>query len=150
MIYVESIGMNKKTLGISGTRFGWSQYQKDEIINWLYLNQDEYDTFRHGLCKGVDSQMHHLIRKLFPEWQIIGHPGHYKDGRTHNNEVCSDCICDITLPSNSMFARNRDIVDGSDFMLIVPRESAWQPKGGTWNAHNYTKKVGKEMLLVFP
>ena len=47
------------------------------------------------------------------------------------------------------FARNRDIVDVSQLLIVVPMESERQTRGGTWYTHNYAIKRGVPVEVVF-
>ena len=61
---------------------------------------------------------------------------------------------DETRKPLSYFARNRNIVDETDVLIVVPyqdqEEFLKSTNGGTLYTHNYAKKKGKEPLVFYP
>lgn len=46
--------------------------------------------------------------------------------------------------------RNRDIVNGSDVMLVAPRERKEELRSGTWATYRYAREQGKTCIVVWP
>jgi hypothetical protein len=52
------------------------------------------------------------------------------------------------LPQLTHFARNRNIVDASDILIVIPYQDEWQPSGGTWYTHDYAVKKGVLVVII--
>src|ERR1700733_15187118 len=59
-------------IGITGTRKGWTDLQRTRLF--LILRTHNFTHWNHGLCVGVDTESHWLMREWFPEAYIVGHP----------------------------------------------------------------------------
>lgn len=135
----------KIKVGITGTRRGATLAQKEKFLVVMNINvlRTNVSEFHHGLCVGLDCESHELVRKHFPHIKIIGHP-------PIKEELKGVCECDEYRQPKSHFARNRDIVNECDAMIVVPYESSWQSLGGTWYTHDYAVKVKKPMIIIWP
>lgn len=129
-------------MGITGTRWGWTPEQEAKFAVTVMTNVPWLKEFHHGMCSGVDTQAHDVIRR-WPGIRIIGHPSVDK---THQVER----DCDELREEKTHFARNRDIVNETDGLVVVPAQMEHQPKGGTWYTHDYALKVGKPVLVIWP
>ena len=80
--------MEDVAIGVTGTRYGWTDPQRNMFIVVLKANamRSNFTAFHHGLCTGVDVQAHDLVREYFPAVRIEGHPGpdedHFRSDRT--------------------------------------------------------------------
>ncbi len=59
-------------VGITGTREGLSEEQRIVLVQKLRTLAPL--EVHHGMCEGVDSEFHEIIRNLYPECKIVGHP----------------------------------------------------------------------------
>lgn len=133
-------------VGITGTRFGMSETQRLRVYD--LLNQiieeckaQEIDPeFHHGDCVGVDVEAA-IIAKTFG-YKIVAHPGPV-------GELQAGHESDEIRPNFTHFKRNRNIVDETDFLIVVPLQNTHQSRGGTWYTHDYAIKQGKEMIVIY-
>jgi hypothetical protein len=44
----------------------------------------------HADCIGADSEFHNLIRQLFPQAKIVGHPGFHEFDSRRANNACDE------------------------------------------------------------
>ena len=134
-------------IGITGTREGMSEYQVREvydILNRINTNCRTHDvkpSFHHGDCLGVDVEAAAIAKSL--GYTINGHPPSASNMRGFFQ---SDFNCE---PAGYL-QRDRAIVDTCDFLLVVPLQMEWQPKGGTWYTHDYAAKKNKPLVVIFP
>lgn len=128
-------------IGITGTRNGWTDQQRVIFVSrCLPLYSFE---FHHGLCVGVDCQSHDEVRNLAPHGRIIGHP-------SVDKKLQKEVNCDELREAKTHFARNRDIVNETDILIVVPMQMEWQSRGGTWYTHDYGVNRGKEVFVIWP
>lgn len=130
-------------VGITGTRYGWTEAQHDKFRACIRANFFWIKEFHHGLCEGVDALSHGIVFCDHKEIVIIGHPSVDK---THQLE----CVCDELREEKTHFARNRDIVNETDALIVIPAQMEWQPRGGTWYTHDYAVKQKKPVLIIWP
>ena len=129
-------------IGITGTREGMTEHQFALVQDFLTLHFVEGAEFHHGDCVGVDAEAAILAKEI--GYKIVSHPGPSADGLRAFVE------CDESREPASHFKRNRTIVDACDMLLVVPLQNEWQPKGGTWYTHDYAKKIGKPLSIIYP
>lgn len=130
-------------LGISGTRDGMTDAQR-KSFQWVY---DRYsvDEFHHGSCKGVDVEAARIAVHENGVPKCVCHPG--PDGDPcRENSGCDD----VVLSPKNHFDRNRDIANAVDVMTIIPKQSTWQKFGGSWMSHDYTVKIAKPVVIIWP
>lgn len=132
-------------VGITGTRNGMTKAQRETFFQTLEHIVFKYPTikrFHHGQCIGVDVESAIMAEDDFDLF-IISHPPIKEDliGECFNHEI---------RPAKSYFARNRDIVDESDLMFVVPLTKEHQNKGGTWYTHDYALKHEKPTIVINP
>jgi hypothetical protein len=130
--------------GITGTRFGWTPEQEGAFRTFLRDNVAMTE-FHHGLCVGIDAQGHEAVREIRKDVRIVGHPSVDK-----KLEVVEVSRCDELREDKTHFARNRNIVNETDAIVVIPAQSEWQPQGGTWYTHDYAVKRGKPVLIIWP
>ena len=124
-------------VGVTGARAGINEIQHNNLTEWL-KNTDVIQ-FRQGDCVGADVEVSAIIRETFPACVIITHPpikdvlrGYFK--------------ADIILEEKSYFARNRDIVNGSEVLIGFPSHRS-RHAGGTWYTINYAIKMGVRVYI---
>jgi hypothetical protein len=96
-----------------------------QFLFWRKLLEENPVEIIHGEAKGVDVEAagiaNHLgLRVLTPETKT----GH--------------------------FARNREIVDRCDVLVVIPWQDEWQSEGGTWYTHDYAEKKGVDIVTIWP
>lgn len=100
----------------------------------------------HGDCLGADAQFHDIVRSL--GGRVVVHPGPEGDVWRARK------IADETRPPKGHLARNRDIVQNTDYLIATPREETRQDRGGTWYTHDYGLKEARKrpygVYLVTP
>ena len=126
-------------IGVTGTREGATEWQLEELRS--FLTDLPGTEFHHGDCVGVDSQAAAIAREL--GYKIVSHP-------PKNQEFRAYFESDETREKSNYLERNRAIVDECDGVLVVPREMAWQHKGGTWYTHDYAEKQNKPFIIIWP
>lgn len=133
-------------LGITGTRNGMNKIQEKklkETIEHLLFEQDYTErVFHHGQCVGVDVETSKILKNKF-SFTIHSHPPIKDDllGYSENDRVSAP---------KSYFARNRDIVDSSNIMLVIPKENSPQQYGGTWYTYKYARSKNKRIYIIYP
>ena len=120
--------MKQFTVGVTGTQSGMNPEQKEKFTQFLSqrkrMEKDQVEII-HGEAKGVDTEAAIIasdlgLRVLTPETQT----GH--------------------------FARNREIVDRCDLLVVIPWQDEWQSEGGTWYTHDYAEKKGVDIVTLWP
>lgn len=125
-------------IGVTGTRSGMNEKQKEQITEWLTLNFKAGDEFHHGDCVGVDAETA-AIAKLIG-YRIYSHP-------PTNQKNAANFASDVILPRYTYHTRNRHIVDTSDFLLVVPKEDERQGYSGTWYTYEYGIKQHRDLKV---
>lgn len=130
-----------KHIGITGTRSGANEKQLAELRELLNYEFEEGAVFHHGDCQGVDVEAAAIAKEL--GYRIVGHIP-VKD------EVRGFFENDEEREPKGYFARNRDIVDESMFLIVVPWQDQHATDGGTWYTHDYAQKKNKPRYVLFP
>ena len=95
----------------------------------------------HGDCVGADAQIAQIAKLC--GYKVVMHPPIKDDLRAfHDSDEVKDPL--------SYFARNRNIVDQTDMLIVAPKENEWQPRGGTWYTHDYAVKKNKTCVIFYP
>ena len=130
-------------IGVTGTRNGMNKFQHSNFVDWIINNkgQDGNFYFHHGDCIGVDAESAKLATSC--GYLTVCHPPEKEDLRAFYKS-------DYTLAPKSYFARNRNIVNSSDVLLVIPYENKHKNVGGTWYTHDYALKMGKKILIFYP
>lgn len=126
-------------VGVTGTREGATEYQLHEIRS--VLTELKGTEFHHGDCSGVDVQAAAIAREL--GYRIVCHPPKTTEsqGFFGGDEVREPL---------GYLQRDRNIVDETDVLIVVPLQTEWQLKGGTWYTHDYAVKKNKPLTVIFP
>jgi hypothetical protein len=59
-------------------------------------------------------------------------------------------VDDEVMPGRSSQERNRDIVNLSEVIIILPEHMFWRNRGPTWFTHDYAKQSNKPVYVVWP
>ena len=124
--------MKQFTVGVTGTQSGMNPEQKEKFTQFLkWWSTDGAEDSRllvdliHGEAKGVDTEAATIANEL----GIIVLTPETKTGH---------------------FARNREIVDRCDVLVVIPWQDEWQSEGGTWYTHDYAEKKGVDIVTIWP
>lgn len=130
-------------IGITGTRNGMTPKQRKQLEDMFNLFKHTYDEFEfhHGDCVGVDVQAADLAQAV--GFRTVCHPPVKEDLRAFHQS-------DEIREPHTYFKRNRNIVDETEVLLVVPFESSPQSKGGTWYTHDYAVKGNSPVLILWP
>ena len=127
-------------IGITGTREGATDSQLLNVIEYLTSLGGGHE-LHHGDCQGVDIEVAAIAREL--GWQIVCHPP--KDGHLRGYFPS-----DESRQPLGYLQRDRNIVDETDTLVVVPLQNEWQPKGGTWYTASYAKKKNLPYVIFYP
>lgn len=132
-------------IGITGTRSGSTPYQRAELKNILIdtIVKGGPSEFHHGDCVGGDAEAARMASTF--GLKIVCHPPDNTNFRAFSEY-------DEIRPIAPYYVRNRRIVDETDFLIVMPWQSydSIDRKGGTWYTHDYAKKVGKPIIIIWP
>lgn len=139
-------------IGFTGTRKGMTGHQRSAFYNFLCEIPDAIASFHHGDCIGADDDAANIADELRFEdelgsWKIICHPPADEKLRANNPHA------NQTRKPKTHFARNRDIVDETNFLIACPQyidPITPGTKGGTAYTVNYARKRGKQVVIIRP
>lgn len=143
-------------VGFTGTRRGLTARQRIAVKAWLdqlsvvytggSAKFDQRRSFIHGGCVGADEEAQKVALDagydvaVFwgddPKQQMLPPPSGDRRFTTHARQP--------------MLARNRDIVDGCDVLLVAPRARKEVLRSGTWATYRYAQKVGRDCIMLWP
>ena len=127
-------------IGITGTRSGMQDNQMIELFEFFEKISTPFE-FHHGDCVGVDVEAA-VMAKDFGA-RVVCHPPIKDELRAfHKSDEFKDPL--------SYFARNRNIVNETDLLIVVPFQTSPQSHGGTWYTHDYAIKIGKPVMIIYP
>lgn len=139
-------------IGFTGTRRGMTKAQNYAFSELVWKLKPVH--FHHGACVGSDTEAAMLVERQGAASSIIAHPGRSATGV--DNALLSKAALDasnVELPTNTHFARNRDIVDASDVLIATPWQIERPAKGtggGTWYTIEYAERLGKRTYIIWP
>lgn len=130
-------------LGVTGTRIGMNQYQRDTVRAILVglLEDVKEMELHHGDCIGVDVQVAEFAKEL--GIRIVCHPPVDRSLRAFHKS-------DEFREEKTHFARNRTIVNETNSLLVIPKDTSPQKHGGTWYTHDYALKNNKPVVIIYP
>lgn len=146
--------MSSRIVGFTGSRTGITPKQEEALRQLLkWINPVEV---HHGECVGADARFHSIVREVLPECKIVGHP-------PISDTFQADVACDEEWERKGYLNRDRDVVECSSIIIGMPKffkvhdpieregaKHATSFRGGTWYTIQYGKKLGKEVVIVFP
>ncbi len=132
-------------VGFTGTQRGMRQTQIDSFVKTISLL--EITEFRHGDCLGADHEAHGLVLlHTNIGVSIYIHP-------PVNGSKRAFCLASprvrILMPKDYL-ARNKDIVDSTDFLIATPGEGGEVLRSGTWSTVRYARKKNKQGRIITP
>ena len=132
-------------VGMTGTRYGMTKEQTKAFVS--LIKELKPTEFHHGSCKGADVEGHSIVQQLLHAGQckIIVHPGPESDPWQGIAMSPSDI-----RESKNHFARNRDIVNETECLIVCPLDTEHRNRGGTWYTHDYAEEKGKLIYIVWP
>ena len=128
-------------IGVTGTREGATIEQIDQVTAFLQLHQAEGNELHHGDCTGVDVEVAAIAREL--GYRIVCHPPVKAETRGFFGG-------DETRVPAGYLERDRAIVDATEVLIVVPLQTEWQPRGGTWYTFDYAQKKKKPVKVFYP
>jgi hypothetical protein len=130
-------------IGVTGTRSGMSEYQKYTVRETLLgvIERHPESELHHGDCVGVDVEVAEMARDL--GFKVVCHPPVKSDLRAYHQ---SD---EFRVPV-TYFARNKNIVNETELLLVIPYQSTPQPTGGTWYTHDYARNTDHNYKVIYP
>ena len=127
-------------VGVTGTREGATDAQMVAVANTVKSLGIGHE-LHHGDCLGVDVEVAAIAKEH--GWKIVCHP-------PVKTEMQGYFGGDETRDPKGYLERDRNIVDETELLLVVPLHTEWQPKGGTWYTHDYAVKQGKPVKIFWP
>ena len=104
----------------------------------------------HGSCIGADALFHKIILESPGTARIVVHQP--KDAKA---QAC--CLPSANglhpveyLKPKEYLLRNKGIVDASDVLIAMPKESKEVLRSGTWATIRYARKQGKPIIFIMP
>lgn len=138
-------------VGFTGTKFGMTSRQKDELYDWLAIidaGRVAACTLHHGGCVGADAQAHAFAVER--GWSVIVHPGDVAPrwrAELEEGRAAGQVETRTIMPP---LERNDVIVDLCDVLLVAPRQRKEIQRSGTWATYRYAQKVGRTCIMVWP
>ena len=128
-------------IGVTGTRSGMNPIQTEKVLDFLKNLFVHGSQLHHGDCVGVDVEVAKIAKSL--GYRIVCHPPIKNDLRGYFES-------DEYREPLSYFARNRNIVDETNLLIVVPYQNEHQNNGGTWYTHDYGLKKKKRVEIFYP
>jgi len=128
-------------VGFTGTRFGMTRRQRDEVRGILLFLQPTH--VHHGDCIGSDDEFHSMVREILPSCTIVVHPPKYTSQRAF-------CVGDQTRKPDGYLDRNRAIVQASDRLIATPHEMFPVLRSGTWATVRYAQAKPIPCDIIYP
>ena len=134
-------------IGFTGTAKGMTGSQRLALAHGLQAFDPT--EAHHGDCVGADTEFHNLIRQLFPQAKIVGHPGFPESDSRRANNSCDEVR---PIPNGGPLKRNRNIVDEVDFMFATPLQDNEVLRSGTWSTVRYAGRpnVNRPLMIIWP
>jgi hypothetical protein len=128
-------------LGVTGTREGMNETQRAHLSQFLTEHRHTISELHHGDCAGVDAEVATLVTEM--GIRTVCHPPRSDHLRAFHasNEY---------REPKGYLARDRQIVEDSDLLLVVPLQDTPQQRGGTWYTYSYAKQVGRPFIVFYP
>lgn len=105
------------------------------------IRQYKLVTLHHGDCVEGDAKAVRIARHLC--MRIHCHPptNSYKRAFTQYDDIS---------PEKDFLVRNRDIVDESSVLFVLPDTMYERIRSGTWATYRYAARSGKPTVIIFP
>lgn len=126
-------------VGFTGTQVGMTGDQSATVMR--YLTSEGIGEIHHGDCIGADAQAHEISRLC--KMRVVTHP-------PDNPSKRAWCEGDASYSPKPYLARNRDIVNNTDYLIATPRGTAEEVRSGTWATVRYALKAHKLVVIIWP
>lgn len=131
------------SVGMTGTRDGMTHKQK-RIFLWLLRRLDNVNEFHHGDCIGSDYEAALMATAL--GICTVSHPPKKENVRAFHPST-------VIRKQKEYLSRNKDIVNESDVLIVVPKEDTIINKGtrgsGTWATFWFAQEKGKRTIILW-
>jgi len=134
-------------IGFTGTRKAITKKQIETLLNTL--RKYKIEEAHHGGCVGADSVFHLSIKNEDAK-NIVVHPGDEEQYDTYSLKALGEKPDWKVLDTKPYLERNKDIVDCSDLLIVMPSTFKEELRSGTWSTYRYAKKKGKEIIIIYP
>lgn len=126
-------------VGVTGTRYGMTEEQFNILVT--FFEEHNVTELHHGDCAGVDIETAMLAESL--GIKTVCHPPVSDYLRAFHESS------EIKKPYGYL-QRDKNIVNSTEFLIVIPYHTVWQPTGGTWYTHDYAVKKNKPLKVIFP
>jgi hypothetical protein len=130
-------------VGFTGTSEGMSESQRNQLREWLSTHAPITE-FHHGDCVGADHEAHQIA--IAYDIDIYIHPPENASKRAW----CGGAV--HIYPTKPYLARNHDIVDLTDVLIVAPKTDTEELRSGTWATYRYAMKqahaLGSQIVLL--
>jgi hypothetical protein len=126
-----------KKIGFTGTQAGMSERQKGSLH--AILVSYGCSIFCHGDCVGADAEAHDIAKALGTFVTIF--PPENPSKRAFKR-------AEVTHAPKPYLARNRDIVDACDLLVVAPKTDTEELRSGTWSTKRYAERIGKPFTVL--
>jgi len=128
-------------IGFTGTRHGITPTQHSRLAAFLQSSAP-IEEAHHGSCVGADEDFHNIIVSNHPGTLIYIHP-------PSNRAYRADLTGDYMHPPLAYIARNHNIVDATDLLVVCPSDVE-SLRSGTWATVRYARGVKRPHILIWP
>lgn len=128
-------------LGFTGTSKGLTVKQQQAFRR--FIRTLDLLEFHHGDCVGADEQAHAIMRDEWPKVPILGHIPIKEEFRAY-------CDFDEVYPAKPYLARDRDIAEMTDWLVVGPRGFKEVQRSGTWATKRYAEQARSRVIIIWP
>ena len=125
-------------VGITGTRAG--AYLRQRTTLTALLRTLTIDVLHHGDCVGVDVFAAGIVNHFAA---TESHPPSSGKHRAHFGS-------DVVHKPKEYLARNQDIVDAVDLLIVVPKTRQEGVRSGTWATYRYAVLTKVPRVIIYP
>ena len=129
-------------VAFTGTRQGMNPRQRKAFRELAEKNSFFWTIFNHGSCKGADKDASNIVFELCAS-RIVAHPCNLSAQQAVTHAHARREVLDP-------IERNHVMVDESDILVAVPATKDEVIRSGTWATIRYAKKMGKEVIILYP
>jgi hypothetical protein len=138
-------------LGVTATRRGLTDSQAENLVA-LFAGSGTHVpiVFHHGDCIGGDAEAHGLALQLDEVSCIEIHPPLDPKHRAFCGPGNPPRKPVSVREPKPYLERNRDIVDASETLVVLPGEAYQVMRSGTWSTWRYAARLGRPFVFVYP
>jgi hypothetical protein len=126
-------------IGFTGTRHGMSQHQKEQFV--LKMMELGCTEFHHGDCEGADAEAHDIVREFFPDVRIEVYPPKSDYMRAFRRG-------DFCHPTEDYIARDRNIVNRTEYLIGAPLHDVEELRSGTWTTIRHARRTQRPLTIL--